>query len=214
MLARVDRAAKHAGGRPPKPGSPQTMERRAKAAQKKQHQMERRTAGESWPRGRPRKADDDGSPKRVAKRLKWRATHEKPMLMEDEEHEAEEGLQHLPDPEAEPPSTPPRPAAANSEDVSPPSTRSRSCIICFESCTNSFMPCGARVHKHCLQAQMNANLTGSKLAAPRATTTNQARESAWKDVRMQTTHQCPACRTDFGSARVLVREEPPPGSRC
>ena len=58
------------GGRRPKlNGSPNTLARREEAAHKKKDQRARKNAGTSWRSGRPRKADDDGTPKRIAKRL-------------------------------------------------------------------------------------------------------------------------------------------------
>lgn len=80
------------------------------------------------------------------------------------------------------------------------------CVICHDRCHRSFMPCGARVHRKCLQEWMNGNQTGSVVKAPRTRGSSQ--------VLLENTHSCPACRKRFESHRILVKDEPPIGSSC
>lgn len=209
--------------------SPATLaKKRAAVAEKKRAQLARRGAGLSQPQGRPRKADDDGSPRKVAKRHRDRAAYQQarssssllePSLLQGAttllslaaqfEEAAPAGSQLPPCPPpafspprpaplfsstppstrssqrslrlhasspspqllsneralvmqqspSPPPSTPPRqtPIAP----PTPPSTRLSRCVLCFEPCHNSFTPCGARVHRACLQKQMHANDAGT-----------------------------------------------------
>ena len=192
------------GGRRPKlNGSPNTLARREEAAHKKKDQRARKNAGTSWRSGRPRKADDDGTPKRIAKRLAWRASH----IQHEQKNATGLSLQQM---ACTSPTRAPPPAGSGQAHPSR-STRSRRCFICldeYHDVDNSlpgFMPCCHKpVHRKCLASNMNQD--PSKSSNGRIITGPSNDPGRMKPIPLETTHLCPRCKAPISSTRCLLPE--------
>ena len=183
-------------GRPPKPGSPRTLAKRADVASKKREQVARRAAGISRSNGRPRNI----------------ASPQKAQWCEQQCSECEQQLasSHVATPyEHHPLATPPR--AGVHPTASPPTTRSRRCLICYEQCVSSFMPCcAARLHRRCLASNFSQDPTRSSTGNTRWLVGREDPNGQSQPIPLATTHLCPHCKTPVASTRVLLSHCPSP----
>ena len=182
-------------GRPPKPGSPRTLAKRADVASKKREQLARRAAGLSKTNGRPRTSAS-------SQMAQWRE-------QQCSECEQEPASSHVVPYEHNPLATPPR--AGLHATASPPTTRGNRCLICYEQCVSSFMPCcAARLHRRCLASNFSQDPTRSSTGTTRWLVGREDPNGQSQPIPLATTHLCPHCKTPVASTRVLLSYCPSP----
>ena len=211
-------------GAKPKAGSPRTVAKRADAARRRCEQRVRKRMGEQRPAGRPI-IHEDASPRKVDARVRAAQHHVRKEIVKMELQQrcaVEPPLPAMPPPSGScspaPASSPPAPMRKL-----PPATLfgdvdDKLCIVCTDVC-EQFMPCGARVHRACLDRWMRAGLTGKQPTGPRREADGDDREFRtselpWVPKKMLNTHRCPGCRGHVASHRILLDAPPLSRQQC